>query len=140
MVPRRRLTADLVHVATYEFGCQQARNRLIQHAAPDVPGATAPRGWWYEDASRSGPIGLNGWGAGNVHSREAVIAVNIRSDGAHVARFPVSASTADIWAQAASGRGFSVSLTSNFRGHTICLDLVDAAGQFTSLGCRVPRR
>jgi hypothetical protein len=134
------VTSDQVHVATAAFGCEQARNRLVQFAAPHVPGRTAPLGYWYEDWSRSGPVRLNGWGAGNVNSREAVIAVNIRSDGGHVARFPVSAPTSDIWAQTASGRAFSVTLTENFRGHHVCLDLVDAAGQFTSLGCRVPLR
>lgn len=128
------LTSDQVHVATAEFGCKGARDRLIQFAAPAVPGETEPTGFWYDDPRRTGPVALNGWGAGN--RRPEIVAVNVRADFAHVGRWPVSNPTADIWARDASGRAFGLTLPSTYRGRLICLDLVDSADQFSSLGCR----
>lgn len=126
---------DGVHVAT-SYGCTEGRDRLIRHAAPDVPGETAPRGYWYEDRSTTGPVRLNGWGATNAPDRRGRLEVNVRADWAHVGRWPVDKPTSDLWAQTASGRGFGIEIDPGFRGRLLCLDLVDAAGQFTALGCR----
>jgi hypothetical protein len=124
---------DGVHVATYEYGCQLGRHRLLQHAVPDVPGHTKPRGYWYE----GGGLTVAGWGAGNAPNRRALIHVNVRVDWKHHGRFPVDQWSGDLWAQTASGRAFSVRLPSSARGRTVCVDLVDADNQWTSLGCRV---
>jgi hypothetical protein len=131
------LLNDGVHLATYREGCQQARNRLIQTAAPAVPGRTAPVGFWYEDSMRSGPVRLNGWGAGYVPDPRATVAINVRVDWRHHSRIPVDKATSDIWAQSASGRAFGDTIGAEYRGHVACLDLVDSRDQFTSLGCRV---
>ncbi len=64
----------------------------------DAPGKTAPDGY---------------------------LQVNLRSDYQHVGRWPVRNATADLSAQAASGRGFDFLIDPGFRH----------AGQFTSLGC-----
>ncbi|RFU21717.1 SGNH/GDSL hydrolase family protein [Geodermatophilus marinus] len=130
------LLSDGVHLATYREGCQMARNRLIQTGAPAVPGSTAPVGWWYEDTRRTGPVRLDGWGAGRVPHPQAPVAVNVRVDWRHHARVPVDRPSADIWAQTASGRAFSHTIGAEHRGRVVCLDLVDSRGQFTALGCR----
>jgi hypothetical protein len=129
--------SDKVHLATYREGCQLARNRLIQHAAPAVPGQTKPTGFWYVDSQKTGPVRLNGWGAAYAPSPAAGVSVNVRLDWRHFARLPVNGATGDIWAQTASGRAFSHALGAEYRGHTVCLDLVDQLNQFTHLGCRV---
>jgi hypothetical protein len=131
------LTSDGVHVAAYREGCQQSRNRLIQHAAPAVPGATTPIGFWYADPQRTGPVRLNGWGAALAPTADAGVSLNVRSDWRHVGRFPVDRPTADIWARAASGRSFAQSIGAEHRGRVVCLDLVDELAQVTSLGCSV---
>jgi hypothetical protein len=117
---------DGVHVAT-PFACTEGRDRLIRHAAPDIPGQTAPRGWWYG--------GTTGWGAANTPNLAGPLEVNVRADYAHVGRWPVVLPTDDPWALAASGRGWSVMLPTSTVGMLVCMDLVDAAGQFTPLGC-----
>lgn len=128
--------SDQVHLATYD-GCLRARNRLIQHAAPAVPGDTAPTGHWYADALRTGPVALNGWGAAYAPTPAAGVSVNVRVDWRHLTRFAVTAPSTDLWAQSASGTGFTHQLGAEHRGRLVCLDLVDRLGQFTSLGCRV---
>lgn len=130
---------DGVHVKTYEYGCEQGRNRLIEFGAPAENSSTAtPTGYWYEDPATTGTVHLNGWGAADLPTAGAPVTLNVRSDWGHVGRFPVASPSSDVWAQAADGLSFSVPLTANFRGHLICLDLVDAADRWTSLGCRTP--
>ncbi|MGY1617795.1 hypothetical protein ACI797_13740 [Geodermatophilus sp. SYSU D00691] len=131
------LLFDKVHLATNAWGCQAARNRMIQHAAPAVPGRTAPIGYWYEAPRGTGPVGLNGWAAGFVPDPGKVVSVNVRVDWRHLTRFPADRPTGDLWAQTASGRAFGHTLGAQYRGHVVCLDLVDATHQFTALGCRV---
>jgi hypothetical protein len=131
------LLRDQVHLATYREGCQQGRNRLIQHAAPAVPGNTKPVGFWYTHPGRTGPVRLNGWGAAFVPTPAAGVSVNVRVDYRHLTRFPANAPTGDIWAQTASGRAFGHAIGAEHRGRMVCLDLVDQRAQFTSLGCRV---
>lgn len=129
------ILSDGVHVTTYEV-CVNYRNRLIQMAAPHEPGKNAPVGYWYYDPAKSGPVNLNGWGAGNERTRRDPIQLNIRANWNHVGRYPISSSTGDPWAQAASGRAFGIQLSSSYRGAYVCVDLLDAAGRFTYLGCR----
>jgi hypothetical protein len=117
---------DGVHVAT-PFACIEGRDRLIRHAAPDVPGSTHPRGWWYG--------GTGGWGAANTPNLLGPLEVNVRADYVHVGRWSVGSPTNDPWALAASGRGYTVPASAVPPGKLVCMDLVDAAGQFTSLGC-----
>jgi hypothetical protein len=133
----RALLSDGVHVATYRDGCQQGRNRLIQHAAPAAPGNTEPVGFWYADPSQTGPVHLNGWGAAFAPTPAAGVSLNVRSDWRHVSRFAVDGPTTDIWARTASGRSFGLVIGAEHRGRVVCLDLVDQRADFTSLGCRV---
>lgn len=130
------MSSDRVHVETYEYGCQQGRHRLLQHAVADEPGKIAPRGFWYGDPATEGPIHINGWAAGNEESRQDVVEVNVRTNYVHFGRFTVNQWTADLWAQTASGRGFGIAIPAEYRGQTVCVDLVDAGDRFTSLGCR----
>ena len=133
---RDLLLYDKVHLATWR-GCVEARDRMIQVAAPAVPGRTAPVGYWYPRNVPTGSVVLNGWAAGFVPDPSRTVSVNVRVDWRHLTRFAASSPTGDPWARTASGRGFEFWLGPEFRGHVFCLDLVDAAGQFTSLGCRV---
>lgn len=126
---------DGVHVS-YPSGCTEGRDRLVQAGAPDIPGQDAPRGYWYWDSGKTGPVRLNGWGATNVENRQGPLWVNVRADFVHVGRWLVDRPTGDLWAQTASGRAFGIELDASFHGKLICADLVDAKGQFTSLGCR----
>jgi len=130
------LLYDKVHLATWR-GCVEARDRMIRFAAPAVPGKLAPIGYWYPRNVKTGPVVLNGWAAGFAPEPRATVSVNVRVDWRHLTRFAASVPTGDFWAQTASGRGFSSSLPATYRGHVICLDLVDAAGRFSALGCRV---
>lgn len=131
------LLPDGVHVATYEYGCQLGRNRLIQHAVPDAPGVISDRGYWYPHSSVAGQsIVLTGWGA-SAGRRTDVIQVNLRVDWKHVGRWPVNETSDDVFAKAASGRGWRIGLGPEWRGKLAAVDLVDANGTFTSLGSRV---
>ena len=125
---------DGVHVATWQGGCVEGRNRLVQLSAPAVPGAAYPTGYWYEEPAKSGPVKINGWAAGA--DKQAVVQVNIRANYKHVDRISVSAPTTDPWALTASGRAFHYELPAKYRGQLICVDVVDDRDQFTSLGCR----
>lgn len=127
--------SDGVHVATSD-GCDNYRNKLIQIGAPDEPGKETAKGYWYYDARTTGTVYLNGWGAGNDNNRTAPLWVNVRSNYQHVERFPITGSTGDVWAQAASGRAFSIALPEKYRGTIISVDLVDSTGRFTYLGDR----
>ena len=127
--------SDGVHAA-YPSTCTEGRDRLIRHAAPDVPGETRPRGYWYEEPSRAGSFRMNGWGATNTPNLAGPLQVNVRADFWHVGRWPVDQPSSDLWARTASGRAFGVGMGGEWRGRLLCLDLVDAAGQFTPLGCR----
>ena len=130
------LLSDQVHVAT-SYGCDEGRDRLIQAGAPAVDATTAqPVGYWYPDPSTTGTVYLNGWGASRLPTADSPVVLNIRADWAHVGRVPVANPTGDLYAQAAAGHGFGVALGPEYRGHLICLDLLDAAGQWTPLGCR----
>jgi hypothetical protein len=134
------LLSDQVHVATYEYGCQQGRHKLAFLGMPDEPGKTAPDGYLYGITPRpDGQLRLNGWGAPNVPNKLGTLQVNLRSDYQHVGRWPVQNATTDLYAQAASGRGFDFLIDPGFRNHLLCVDLVDSAGQFTSLGCLTVR-
>ncbi|SOD93814.1 hypothetical protein [Blastococcus haudaquaticus] len=129
--------SDRVHLAYYREGCELARNRLIQHAAPAVPGKTSPTGFWYVDSRTTGRVALNGWGAAYAPTPAHGVQVNVRVDWRHFARLPVDRPTGDIWANAASAQAFGHSLGAEYRGHAVCLDLVDQRGQFAHLGCRI---
>jgi hypothetical protein len=130
------LLSDKVHLANWR-GCVEVRDRMIQFAAPAEPGHTAPTGYWYESTARSGPVVLNGWAAAFRPTPGTPVSVNVRIDWKHHTRFAATGRTTDFWARTASGRGFSSTLPARYRGHTVCLDLVDGAGQFAPLGCRV---
>lgn len=129
------LLADGVHIAT-AFGCDEGRNRLIQAGAPDVPGQTAPRGYWYWNPTTSGSFALNGWGVSNDPDPRGPVELNVRVNWQHGWRTPVTNPTGDLWAQTASGHAFSLWLGPEWRGRYFCLDLVDKDERFTSLGCR----
>jgi len=130
---------DGVHVKTYERGCEQGRNRLIRHGAPaESTAADNPIGYWYPHPATSGPVPLTGWLAGYTPRQREYVSLNVRSDYGHVGRWSATGATSDLWAWAAGGRSFSVTLGAEFRGHLICLDAIDATGQWTSLGCRTP--
>ena len=102
-------------------------DRLIRFSAPDVPGSTYPRGYWYG--------GTTGWGSTNTPNLAGPLEVNVRADYAHVGRWPVVQTSSDPWALASSGRAWSVPSSAMPAGKLVCVDLVDAAAQFTSLGC-----
>lgn len=130
------LLSDQVHISD-PYGCVEGRWKLVQAAAPLIPGrGHAPVGYWYPAPAATGPVRLNGWGATYVPTLSGPLEVNVRVDWQHAGRYPVSSPTGDTYAIAASGRAFGVELPATARGHLVCLDLVDAEGEFTALGCR----
>jgi hypothetical protein len=127
---------DGVHPA-YPSAYTDGMYRLIAAGAPAVDAQHAqPVGYWYWDPSTAGPVVLNGWGAVRQPSPAGQAWVNVRSDYQHVGRYPITWESGDLWAQAAGGRAFSVSLPSAYRGHYLCLDVYDELGQIGALGCR----
>lgn len=128
---------DGVHVKTYERGCVEGRNRLIQHGAPAEDAAhDQPVGWWYPVPAGAGGMNLTGWASTRVPSPRDFASINVRSDWGHVGRWAATLAPVDVWAKAAAGRQFSIPLGAEFRGHLVCLDLIDPAGQTAPLGCR----
>jgi hypothetical protein len=128
------LLTDGVHIATYEFGCVQGRNKLMRLAVPD---ANITWGYWYPHTSLPGQsIHLTGWGAA-MPKRTDEQFVNLRVDWKHVNRWPVNQTTEDVYARAASGRGWEIWLGPEWKGKWAAVDLLDPkTGLMTPLGER----